>query len=516
MPAHTRRAIDPTPPQLAALLGEVFRRAARDTLAGGFDPRDGPPAYDDSPPPWTELLGLAAELPMGVYARRHRVDWRTPHVRFGACWWNDVLGRRHWVAQADDGSEDYTIGSLADEFDQGEGLVEGVHPLGWIAPELASGQRHRGGVTETVVMCRCGYAGTPESLAWTGSLCGPCFDRESEGIPPAGMLPLRPDVGLLSSFELMPNGRLVGAHVAQANPELGVHHLHLRVWDAPWTGKPRWGREWGEAHRYAVSPAGLIAVETAPGRVTLVGLDDGKTRDSRDLAVSGELRHLAFAGNDGERLVGNFQSYGLAARGFLRAWTVTPGSLGPPLYLREHSRLTFPFAVSPRGQRLLLSGDRVIEVLDAETAEVRERLTVPAGGRVSAMLTLADGAVVAATHMDDRHPPALHRWRPRGEPAARGGLLSWMMTPSGRGPEVTRPMNGVCEKLVASPDGRLIASTEDGLVLRDAATLEDRGRFRPARGELYPSVAFTGDGQAVVLSDRGLAVWPWKELFGIK
>jgi hypothetical protein len=406
---------------------------------------------------------------------------------------------------------------MADEFDQGEGLIEGVHPLGWIAPELASGQRIRGGVTETVVMCRCGYAGTPESLAWTGSLCGPCFDRESEGIPPAGLLPLRPDVGLLSSFELTANGRLVGAHFTHAFAEDEGNYLHLRVWDAPWTGKPRWGREWGEAHRYAVSPAGLIAVETAPGRVSLVGLDDGKTRVSRDLAVSGELRHLAFAGKDGERLVGNFMSHGLAARGFLRAWAVTPaGSLGGPLYLREHGRLTFPFAVSPRGQRLLLSGDRVIEVRDADTAEVRERLTVPAGGRVSAMLTLADESVVAATHMDDRHPPALHRWRPRAVLTERSGFLGWLTTPSGRGPEVTRPMNGVCERLVASPEGRLIASTEDGLVLRDAATLEERGRFRPARGRLSSSLAFTGDGQVVVLSDRGLAVWPWKELFGIK
>ena len=112
------------------------------------------------------------------------------------------------------------------------------------------------------------------------------------------------------------------------------NHLHLRVWEAPWTGKPRWGREWGEARHYAVSPAGLIAVEAAPGRVTLLGLDDGKTRDSRDLAVSGELRHLAFAGNGGERLVANFHSFGMA-RGFLRAWAVTPtGSLGGPLYLR--------------------------------------------------------------------------------------------------------------------------------------------------------------------------------------
>ena len=77
-------------------------------------------------------------------------------------------------------------------------------------------------------------------------------------------------------------------------------------------------------------------------------------------------------------------------------------------------------------------------------------------------------------------------------------------------------MNGGCEKLVPSPDGRLIASTEDGLVLRDTATLEERGRFRPARGQLSSPLAFTGDGQVVVLSDRGLAVWPWKELFGVK
>lgn len=509
MPAHVQRRIDPSPAQLLDMLEGAYRRAAHEAFTAAYAPSHA--TYPGDPPSFDELLAHAAARPQGVYARRTHIDWILGMVNYGACWWTDVVGRRHWVVHAHAGEQRHTIAALAE--DHGEGLVEDRHPLEWIAPEVAGGWRSRNGAWDFRVICRCGFAGTPESLAWAGATCGPCFDREQEGLPPAGLPPLRQDVGLLSELHLLPDGHLIAVHASEPHTHDEAPSLHLRVWAAPWTGKPRWGRRWSEFRNLAVSPGGLIAIESTAGRITLVGQSDGHTRDSRELAESANPEMLAFAGKEGERLIVNMAS---AAGSILRAWTVTAsGSMGTPLYLRERRGAHHvSFAVSPRGQRLLLQANRAVEVCDAETGDVIERLAVPPGGRVSALLALKDGSVLAATFMDDRTPPTLHRWRPREE-TRQPGLFAWLMTPNGRAPDVSRPMNASCEKLTASPDGRYVAGVEDGVVLRDAATLEERGRFRPAQCEVLPSLAFTTDGLMLVATDRGLAVWPWRELFGV-
>ena len=45
---------------------------------------------------------------------------------------------------------------------------------------------------DLVVACRCGFAGTPDSLAWMGDRCGPCSDRAQEGLPELGFPVVRP------------------------------------------------------------------------------------------------------------------------------------------------------------------------------------------------------------------------------------------------------------------------------------------------------------------------------------
>src|SRR5205085_182954 len=89
-------------------------------------------------------------------------------------WWTDPIGRRHWHLELND-------------------PVEGSpQPLAWIAPPLSCGWRERGGVRDFVVICRCGFADSPESLKWMGDCCGPCFDRGQEGLPPLGRPVARP------------------------------------------------------------------------------------------------------------------------------------------------------------------------------------------------------------------------------------------------------------------------------------------------------------------------------------
>jgi hypothetical protein len=249
-------------------------------------------------------------------------------------------------------------------------------------------------------------------------------------------------------------------------------------------------------------------------RVLLVSLRDGQTLAMRDVGGSGEVVGLAFAGHQGQRLVVGFQAHAHAARSFLRAWEVTPeGQFGEPLYLTEATNIA-PFeAVSPKGQRLLMgTHPHSIEVRDTSTGEIVDRLKIPNGGRFRTARFLPDGSIVGSTWMDDRNPPRLLRWSAEGR--ARVGLLEWLRGSLGRPPEVSMPLESICHGLAVAPLGNSLVCVEGGaLVRRDALTFAERSRFRPVRTAVLPHLAFSADGQLLVQTERGLAVWPWRELF---
>jgi hypothetical protein len=68
--------------------------------------------------------------------------------------------------------------------------------------------------------------------------------------------------------------------------------------------------------------------------------------------------------------------------------------------------------------------------------------------------------------------------------------------------------------LAVSPEGEVVAGVgPTSLHFWDAATLAELARFEP-RATFVASLAFTGDGQLLAGTRRGLGAWPWRELVG--
>lgn len=80
-------------------------------------------------------------------------------------WWTDALGRKHVRVR---------VGRVPQKDATPAEVVHPGQPVfrsdgGWAADELFA--------------CGCGAVGTAESIAWTGDLCGPCYDRVQDGGP---------------------------------------------------------------------------------------------------------------------------------------------------------------------------------------------------------------------------------------------------------------------------------------------------------------------------------------------
>jgi hypothetical protein len=288
--------------------------------------------------------------------------------------------------------------------------------------------------------------------------------------------------------------------------------LTLRCWAPPYLGSPVWSRQWCFPSAWAISPKNLLAVAVQT-RVTLLDVHTGRSLETREVGLGGGVSDLAFVGHEGQRLVVSFVSSTHAGRSFLRAWEITPeGHFGTPLYLQEGHFPAFA-ALSPKGQRLLVPHGRYLDLIDSSDGSNVDRLKLPQGGRFLSGCILPDGSVLASNHRDDRSPPAMHRWLPGM--SGNGGILQWLRSSMGRSPETSLPLNHVCEDIVLAPNGREIATVEEGgVVIRNALTLQERSRFHPAGVRVRPPLAFTNDGHLIASLGRGVAVWPWKELFG--
>src|SRR5262245_31335140 len=236
MPSFVARRVDPTPEEINRLFEQAYHCPAVDALSK----RHLPLTTGGQVPSAAELLRCAAGRAEGAFARNHTVNLvESIHVIRGACWWTDRVGRRHWYVEgAVAARSSFSRLPLAAVYDDPLG---GEHPLLWVAPELSCGWRTRGGQRELVVICPCGACGPPAAIGWAGSSCGPCFDREQEGLPPVGPPLLRRHRGAVISFALSEGGLLLTIQPRQVT---GLGGSTVRGWAPPWAGRPIWERQW--------------------------------------------------------------------------------------------------------------------------------------------------------------------------------------------------------------------------------------------------------------------------------
>jgi hypothetical protein len=501
------RVVDPSAEEVRGLFAEAYRTAAAGPVSAP-EPLRGA----DQPPSADELLRSALERPEGVYSREHWADrrYRTGGLLL-ACWWTDVVGRRHWYFEGAPLSEHSAARRARPEPDLGRWVAR-QHPLMWIAPELSCGWRTRGGRRELVAMCACGACGTPEEIGWTGPSCGPCFDREQEGLPPLAPPLLRRSVGRVDMF-LLTSGGLLLTMVEEAEAPEGGGGGVVRCWARPWTGGPLWERRWADILTFPpCCDDSVAAIYSRPGGLTFLSLADGSSREVFQADFAG-LDQMVFAGKNGGVLVTGAGGWTASAYNLSAHECDREGRIGSLLY--RHRTEGPPFGtleVSHSGEQVLVSNLRWIDVRDAATGEVIERL--PSSGGRTAYLTRfsPDGAILAVEGPSGHERPLLRRWAPPPSAPPPNRLLSWLRGPPKRRPEKERPLDEPVHGLAVSPDGRVVAGTGmTTLFFWDARTLEELARFEP--GDYFRATpAFGPDGQLLAATDSGLVVWPWPEL----
>jgi WD40 repeat protein len=118
------------------------------------------------------------------------------------------------------------------------------------------------GETKCIAVCGCGAAGSPESLAWAGGMCGPCRDHIEEHSPEA----VTHEPGLLTAegftptaVAFSPDARLVAARGDQ----------EVRIWERA-TGNALYA---GSCSRSATGAPACISF-SPDGRLLVLGLQE--------------------------------------------------------------------------------------------------------------------------------------------------------------------------------------------------------------------------------------------------
>jgi hypothetical protein len=468
---------------LLALLDEAVRQADLGLQPGRGDG-----------PGWSGLL-THLHRPQGVYVRLTTVA-STFYIGLRVVWWDDRVRRRHWHIEAGDlpvntlglGQQLATAAMLRAVLDE---KAEAIH---WITPAQSLFRRSRGG--DTIVVCRCGFAGTAESLGWMGDCCGPCFDREQEGLPPLGPPSLRTAVGCPNLILLADDGSLAAVETPW-DENTHSRRLTVSMWSPPYTEGPRWRRDWPRDYlnSFAVGRKHLAMV--GQGWATLVPFDNAVPGTEWRLDRDHFSPTISLVGKDNEWLV-------LHAAGRLRGWPVTAeGAFGRRAY--DHPT-PMGFIIGRRGgNEVLLAGNNDISVRDASTGAELERFDWDGPLRVRALLPTPDGCIAALTD-GSRH--ALARWYypERGELSGQQAKQP-----------VLRATANQYRQIDLAPDLSVLAALGGG------GTIDFLG---PSRLDLLASfqttltvrsVCFTPDGQSLLmLTDHGLAVYPWRELAGLR
>jgi sugar lactone lactonase YvrE len=441
--------IDPGPDELARALAE----------AAGL----GAPTESERRAALTQAAGSAA----GSLAWGDEPSSHGPFRRVACTWWTDHLGRRHWLIERDD----YRLVGGPDPRWR---CLEGApfHPLWALAP-LCTAVRGAGAGASLVVVCDCGVVGTPEAVAWTGRCCGPCFDRQLDGVRPPPPLALLAHQSSAISVAFTEDDRLAsggwdgslclydpqtgeedrldatdlgGAEVAML-PDNRVVVAFIRAtvvcWDLT-SGEEQWRMHCpGELMGVVSSPRGdLVAVDA----VTTSYLLDADTGEGERL--SEDLSHFAFS-PDGATLY----AYNSDNRTVVALDTATDQLRATGLEFGEPEEDDcYSLICSPTGQLLASGGNHG-----------RVRLGDPKAGR---WLHRLDG------------PP------------------------------------GLVASLAFTPDGRTLASGhDDRIVFWDAEAGTPRELLQ-VPGHRVGALAFSRDGQTLAIGDEqgGLRLWPWRRI----
>jgi hypothetical protein len=341
-----------------------------------------------------------------------------------------------------------------------------------------------------------------------GECCAPCFDREQEGLPPLGLQPFRADLGVVDNFALAPDGRLVTVRWGRQYGD----DVIVRAWMPPYTGKPIWQREWGDDWGQGLACGRRHVAILAQLTLNLIDLDDGRPCESWPCRALDGWVSLAFAGLEGQRLLAHSTTG-------LQGWAINEGVL----FQTATSATPHFLSISPLGQRALLSD---LTIRDTATGSTLEQLDFEGRTVINAAFA-PDGAVFAEGTFhgpmeDASRRLALARWSAIAAPG-EPGLWDMLVGMPSRRPEVVMYPEAAAGVLAVSPDGTTLmrACGEDldqltWLSFSDARTLREVARLAMP-GYNILQAAFSPDGHSLlVLTDHGLAVYPWRELAGLR
>lgn len=510
MPSFVFRRVSPSDDELRLARQQAVEQALRDLARRGVVPEQ----FDY--PDWSPLLDAAASQPEGVVVLHWTVSWRhPPGVVFGAAWWTDPVGRQHWYleqALPDEHSRFYRDGHGDDGLD----LAAGHHPLEWLMPPASCGWRERGGAREFLVVCGCGVAGTPADIAWAGDCCGPCFDQKQDGLPVSDLPPSRPAIGAVTSFALAPDGRLVTVRAAADDGTSAG--TTVKAWAPPWAAPaPLWTRRIPEVLIGTPSCSDrAVALFDGRGYLVLLSLAGGQPIDAHEESAFSDLQSLSFVQTIGA-LAGTCLPW--SDHGGLSIWPRTAaGKVGP----RAHRRAGdfTQLATQPGGIRVAVGGPAgTVEVHEAVRGGLIERLRSPVPGYVEGLAVAPDTTVLAAVRCSPPNHTLLARWGPATPPPANGpSRPAWRARQAERPADTAHHLKTTAHSLALAPDGRYLAAVvgAGALGFWEVASLAEKARLTLSVPVIGP-VAFAPDGRSLLVNTgAGLAVYPWKELLGLR
>jgi hypothetical protein len=511
MPGFTFRHVDPRPEDFQAALEEIIRHGLRDLARRGITL---PSQYDH---PNLEPLLDAWEQPEGVRVLHWTVSWRhPPGVVIGAAWWTDAIGRRHWYLEEALSDEDSSFHrhspgdsgrDLTVTFSFGEAHPR--HPLEWFLPEPSCAWRERRGKREFIVVCGCGVAGTPAEIAWTGSCCGPCFDQRQDGFDVPDVPPARSAIGEIHAFALAADGKLI----TLVAPENGFTGTVVKAWRSPWTDSaPLWSVRMPQTmERAPVCGGRVVTLFDGQGYLVQLDADTGQTLQTHQEEDFRGLYSLSFVPRVGMLAGVRFL---WSDEGELCVWDCSADSAISRVRHREAAGFS-ALAVQQGGIRAVLDNRHpFIEVREVISGRLIEKLRLPASAHAMSLVVGPDSLVLASARRSSPPNESLLACWPAAPPFG-SGRSAWLSRTPERLPAITKRLDGDVRFLTLSPDGRTaVGVLGAGLMFWEAPSLVERGRLFPPLQVTGP-LAFTPDGRSLlVLTNRGLAVWPWLEMLG--